>query len=59
MKKLIRNKVDYQIIVYTDEQHSPAGSFPIPPRATRELDISDDQIAYIRNNYPVSEIQIS
>lgn len=59
MLKVIRNKTSHQIIVYTDSDKTPENSYPLAPRATARLDLTDEQVAFIKETHAASDIQLS
>lgn len=56
--RLIRNKTPHQIILYTDSEQSPEKAYPLPPRSAKSIDLDDTQLAFVRINYPTTDIQI-
>lgn len=47
----LKSKIDRQIIVYTTGTKNPDKSYPLPPRSLIEVDLTEDEIKYVKSAY--------
>lgn len=48
----LKNPLDRPVIVYLSPEHKPEESFPIHPQSVAIIEMNDEQLSYVRENYP-------
>ena len=56
-RRVIKNNENRQFILYTDQAQTPETSYPIAARGVIQVELNEDQLLYIRQNYS-NKIQI-